>query len=87
MVSPPRVRISIDRLVLDAIAPGDLVPIRAAFERELRALVLADAERLGRANGIRVRRTHAPYAAPPLASPHAVGRALARAVYAGIAAR
>ena len=42
--APPRVRIDIGRLVLDGVAARDVPLVRAAFERELRALVLAGSQ-------------------------------------------
>jgi hypothetical protein len=81
---PPRVRVEIGRLVLDGVAPRDVPAIRAAFERELHALVLADANALANVPSRRVRGTSARCAAPAVPSPKAVGRALARAVFAGV---
>ena len=80
----PRVRIAIDRLVLDGVAPRDVPAVRAAFETELHALVLADAGAFASATARRVRGTSAPYSAPAVPSPRAVGRALARSVFAGV---
>lgn len=80
----PRVRVAIDRLVLDGVAARDVPLVRAAFERELRALVLADAGVLANATSRRVRGTSARFAAPAVPSATAVGRALARAVFAGV---
>ncbi len=83
-VTPSRVRIDIDRLVLDGVAARDVPLVRAAFEQELRALALADAGALANATSRRVRAASARYSAPPVPSPRAVGRALARAVFAGV---
>jgi hypothetical protein len=80
----PRVRIAIDRLVLDDVTARDVPAVRAAFETELHALVLADVDAFANATNRRVRGTSAPYAAPAVPSPRAVGRALARAVFAGV---
>jgi hypothetical protein len=80
----PRVRVTIDRLVLEGVAPRDVPAVRAAFERELSALVAADADAFASTTGRRVRGARAPYAAPAVPSPRAVGRALARAAFAGM---